>query len=82
MVGLHRDGVAVLHDVQWYRGRDPRPLAGLGADVEVSPDRINERSMASIDSCWLMSSCSSRAIRERSVSWAVSRRPPMSRIRS
>ena len=44
--------------------------------------RSSSRSIASSASCWLTSSCSSRAMRARSVSCAFSRREPSVRIRS
>ena len=42
----------------------------------------SSRSIESKATCWLISSCSSRAMRERSVSWAWSSRAPRSRMRS
>jgi hypothetical protein len=52
----------------------------VSASLFTTPASCGSISSSAI--CWLMSSCRSRATRERSVSCAFNRRDPRSRIRS
>ena len=66
-----RQIVHALRDVLRAIERLGRQLLGSGAG---SVPSSSSRSIDSSATCWLMSSCSSRAMRERSVSWALSSR--------